>query len=144
MTTAFPPMADLLECLLQIKGLRETARRVEALVRRPEVANALEQGCAVRIGELLARLADIERRHGRWLRAMIESDNPLLAQPAEPGPEQHRTSPEYHLNRFLERRADNLRELDRCSAQDLSRKGVRPDGSTVIVADPPPNVPVAL
>jgi hypothetical protein len=128
-------MADLLECLLQIKGLRETADRIATLVRDAGAAMTLDQERASRAQELLARLVDAEVRHAGWLRAMLETDCPALVQIGSAAIEPPGARPAHQLDRFLRERAGNLQILDRCSAQDLSRTGRRPDGSRVAVAD---------
>jgi hypothetical protein len=134
-------MADLLECLLQIKGLRDTADRLSALAARIEPdrwSRAGEPGLP-NAAELLARLADLESVHGTWLRLMVGSERPLL-----PSIEQQTIvalarfrdwSAADALDRFLRRRLDNLELLDACSAEDLDRVGAHAARRNLTVAD---------
>ncbi len=126
-------MADLLECLLQIKALRETADRIRTVVT---AAGAPGHAAAA---APLARLAEIEWLHGAWLRLMLTAVAPAL--PAFDGPaidaldRYRRSDAERALDRFVVRRRDNLELLDNCSADDLSRIGVHPGRRQVTVAD---------
>jgi hypothetical protein len=134
-------MADLLECLLQIKGLRNAADRLSEIASRTE---ADRWGKAGQSGvpspaEMLARLADLEFLYGTWLRLMVGSEQPLLP-PIEDLPivglaRLRDWSAADARDRFLRRRHDNLELLDRCSAQDLARVGIHPTRRTLTVAD---------
>jgi DinB superfamily len=134
-------MADLLECLLQIKGLRDTAARVASLVAtaaadRWEAHPGSDVPGAV---ELLARLADLELLYGGWLRQMVGSDRPVLPLIEEQAiaalARFRRWTAADALARFLRRREDNLELLDRCSAEDLARVGTHPVRRQLTVAD---------
>jgi len=133
-------MADLLECLLQIKGLRETADRVAALVKSVDAnrwnhAPGPDEASAA---DLLVRLAEIEILHGVWLRLMLASARPALPIFDEHGLVNlgrcHWEAKEA-LERFLVRRHDNLELLDTCSANDLCRTGVHPIRRDMTIAD---------
>jgi uncharacterized damage-inducible protein DinB len=134
-------MADLLECMVQIRALRETAPRLATLVatapdtawtRRP----AAETWSPV---EVLAHLADAELFFGTRLRLMVTSERPHL----EPWDQARlaerasylRWSPEQALDRFTQRRQDTLELLDGCSAEDLGRVGVHATRGPMSVAD---------
>jgi hypothetical protein len=134
-------MADLLECLLQIKGLRETADRVAVLVHRVEPTRWMQAApgngpCAA---DVLAQLAEIESLHGEWLRLMLASSRPVLSAFDDRAlfdvARRHGWEPPAALDRFLAHRRHNLEVLDRCSAADLSRVGVHPVRREVSVAD---------
>ncbi len=134
-------MVDLLECLLQIKGLHETADRLVALVERAgaEQWNHPPGAEGPNAADLLARLAEIEILHGVWLRLMLASAHPALPVSEEHGPvnvgrERHWEVREA-LECFLAGRRDNLELLDGCSANDLTRTGVHPIRREMTVAD---------
>ncbi len=132
-------MADLLECLLQIKGLRETADRVARLFSTADRSRWTVTGGGPPAVELLSQLADLEMLYGAWLRAMVASDAPSL-----PAFDDATVSalarfrewtPDGALEHFLGRRSDNLELLDRCSAEDLARIGHHPVRRALTVAD---------
>lgn len=134
-------MADLLECLLQIKALKETSSRVAALLheapaeawtRRPE----LDIWAPV---EVLAHLADVELVYGVRLRLMLTSVHPVLPRFDQDvlAARAHYVAwkPALALERFHVRRSDSLEVLDGCSAEDLERTGVHPTRGDMTVAD---------
>ena len=123
-------MSDLLECLLQIKGLRETADRLAEVASGERAAGA---------AHLLARMAEIELVHGAWLRLMLAAPRPSL-----PGFEdralgdvarRHHWDVTRARDRFLAYRRDNLELLDGCSADDLARTAVHATRREMTVAD---------
>jgi uncharacterized damage-inducible protein DinB len=136
-----PTMADLLECLVQIRALHETAPRLAALLaaasaeawrRRPEP----DVWAPI---EVLAHLADAELFFGTRLRLILTSERPRLE-----AYEQARLaeragylswSPGRALERFTRRREDTLDLLDGCSADDLDRIGVHASRGPMSVAD---------
>jgi uncharacterized damage-inducible protein DinB len=134
-------VADLLECLAQIKALAETVPRLGALVRA-----ASDERWRVRPApgvwapvEVLAHLADFELIYGARLLGMISADTPHL-QAIDPAALARRSgylgrAPEAELGRFAVRRADTLAALGRCSAAELERTGVHPRRGVITVAD---------
>ena len=134
-------MADLLECVIQIKGLAETAPRLAALGERasadrwrtrpaPDVWAPLE---------VLGHLADLELVFGARLRAILTVDQPLLQEV-----DQVRLAIRAGylgwpvtaaLDRFRRRRAENLELLETCTAEDLERRGLHPQRGRITVAD---------
>jgi hypothetical protein len=134
-------MADLLECLLQIKGLRESANRVEALVARADAARWRERAGpqSPTAGELLTRLAELELVHGAALRLCLVGGASTLPFADEAALLQitrfHQWSPPEALRCFLMRRAENLDILDRCDGDDLARRGAHPVRRHPTVAD---------
>ena len=133
-------MSDLLECLLQIKGLRETVDRVTALVQDFDTdgwSRAAPAGPSA--AELLGQLAEIESLHGASLRLMLAAPRPGLpafdAQSLLALGRYRRWNAGEALERFLARRRDNLDLLDHCSADDLSRTGLHPIRREMTVAD---------
>jgi len=134
-------MADLLECLLQIKGLRDTANRLSVLASRidPDRWSRAEETGRPSAAELLARLADLENLYGTWLRLIVGADRPILPVIDEQAlgvlARFRAWSPTDALDRFLRRREDNLELLDRSSAPDLARVGTHPVRRDLTVAD---------
>jgi len=134
-------MADLLECVLQIKGLRETVDRLSGLASsvHPDRWNEPAGPGTPNAGELLARLADLEILFGAWLRLIVGAEQPLLPpieeQTAAALARFRSWSPAEALDRFLRRRLDNLDFLDRCSAEDLARAGTHAARRRLTVAD---------
>ncbi len=134
-------MADLLECVLQIKGLRETIDRINALVANADCQAWTRPSAPDRPApvDLLARLAEIEVVNGVCLRLMLSSPHPVLPVVREDDLLSLARSRQWNAatarERFIERRRDNLEILDRCTADDLSRKGVHPERRDITVAD---------
>ena len=134
-------MADLLECLLQIKALRETPERIAALVHDAP-AGAWARRPAERVWapiEVLAHLADLELVYGVRLRLMLTSARPSLPrfdQGALASRARHITwQPVLALERFRTRRYDSLEVLDTCTAEELDRTGLHPTRGEMTVAD---------
>ena len=132
-------MADLLECLLQIKGLRETGNRVRALMRSVDARSRSqpEEGQGPTAAETLAQMADSESLHGEWLRIILAARRAAPALTGAPATVAHSGSqvPSAGLDRFLAQREDNLGVLDGCSAEDLARTGVLANGRLMTIAD---------
>jgi uncharacterized damage-inducible protein DinB len=136
-------MDDLiLECLVQIRGLRETPQRLAALHRETPEASwgrrpAPEVWAPV---EVVAHLADSELFFGVRLRLMLATERPALprfdfgaALAARAG---YLAWPAgAALERFRARREENLELLDACSAADLGRLGVHPERGPITVSD---------
>lgn len=134
-------MADLLECVIQIKGLADTPRRlVETAARVPEDRWRLRPSPDVWAPvEVLAHLADLELVYGARLRAMLTLDRPSLQQVDG---RQLASRARYldwplamALDRFRRRREETVELLDRCSAEDLGRCGLHPSRGSMTVAD---------
>jgi hypothetical protein len=134
-------MADLLECLLQIKGLRESADRMSALVAGADAARWHERPGpqAPTAAELLTRLAELEVVHGTALRLCLTAGASIMPFVDEQAFLQmarfHQWSSGEALACFLARRAENLDILDRCTADDLARQGTHPVRRHPTVAD---------
>ncbi|MGE5358398.1 MAG: hypothetical protein ACM3NQ_05220 [Bacteroidales bacterium] len=127
-------MADLLECLLQIKGLHGTLERLAALM----AGTPPDQWSPLAVS-VLGGLGETEIVYGAAIRLM-------LTQPAPPLPPADRAAlqalaaqrgctPRRALERFATRRRDNLELLDGCSADDLSRIGMHPARRAMTLAD---------
>jgi hypothetical protein len=133
-------MADLLECLLQIKGLRETCARLATLARSLDSGrwNESRSGGRLTARELLVRMAETELLYGAVLRQMVGGARIVSAvepQSLDFVAGRLKWSAGQALERFTSRRRDNLEVLDACSAEDLSRKARHPVRREVTVAD---------
>jgi hypothetical protein len=129
-------VADLLECLIQIKGVADTPRR---LAQR--VADALDTSPSREVAERHARqvtwrLLAAEQRFHDSLSLMLSRDRPTVFQLAvceTPG------DPLGSLGdcqeQFAARRAETVRALDMCSADQLNRIGIEPSRGPMTVAD---------
>jgi len=124
-------VADLLECLIQIKGLAETPRRLGARVRRATEAHAFAG-----VAHVARRLALAEARFASCLTLMLSEERPALPSLdlASLAAEASREPGEW-LQEFGWRRGEVLRLLDRCSAADLGRVGFEPARGPMTVAD---------
>jgi hypothetical protein len=134
-------VADLLECLAQIRALAETVPRLAALVRSAPVERwstrpSPETWAPI---EVLAHLADFEVVYGARLLAMISADRPHL-QAIDPAALARRSrylerSPADELRKFTSRRDETLAVLRSCSAAELERTGVHSRRGVINVAD---------
>jgi hypothetical protein len=124
-------VADLLECLIQIKGVADTPRRLAARVRAA-AAGGREQDAA----DVAARLAMAEARFSSCLALMLAQDRPplpsldLSALDVDPG----RPLGDW-MQAFSWRREEVVRALEKCSAEDLNRVGFEPSRGPMTVAD---------
>lgn len=134
-------MADLLECLLQIKALRETLVRLQNLVAATsegpwDIRPAPDIWAPV---EVVAHLGDMELVHGVRLRQILTVELPALV---VVDPRALAVRADYRrwplalaLDRFSTRRADTLELLDSCRAGELERVGIHPRRGAMTVAD---------
>jgi hypothetical protein len=137
-------MADLLECLLQVRALAETPGRLADLVRRAPVERWVlrpESGAPAPV-ELLGRMVEVELRETARLGAILASDRPFLAEvdsvnPAVPGfrDKELASRPDMVLERFRVRRSCTLALLDDCTVDDFTRVGIHPSRGETTVAD---------
>lgn len=134
-------MADLLECVIQIKGLAETAPRLAALAEQvPEPRWRIRPSTGVWAPlEVLAHLADLELVFSARLRAMLTIDEPLLQKVDEARLAARARYLDWPLavalDRFGRRRDDNLELLDTCSAEEIGRVGLHPSRGPMTIAD---------
>jgi hypothetical protein len=122
-------VADLLECLIQIKGVADTPRRL-----------GLRLAAAPGRGALMARrMCEAEECFGRCLALMLAGDRAVL--PALPRVEsavdesKEGNAEAGWLEQFTVRRAGVVALLEQCSAEQLNRIGVEPSRGPMTVAD---------
>jgi hypothetical protein len=124
-------VADLLECLIQIKGVADTPRRLA-----PRVEAAVAGGREREAADVAARLAIADARFANCLAVMLTDDRPLLpsldlaSMDIDP-----RRALAAWMADFTRRRAEIVASLDKCSADDLNRLGLEPARGPMSVAD---------
>ena len=108
-------MADLLECVIQIKALEHAIGRIERLVAAAPAA------AVAQVGTLVATLAAAERTYGRaGLRRTDAGESP---------------APTPALAAFIAERRANLDVLRACTAADLGSPVAWPGRRDTTVAD---------
>ncbi|MGV8041739.1 MAG: DinB family protein [Thermoanaerobaculaceae bacterium] len=134
-------MADLLECLLQLKALADTPGRFAELAPRVERSRWYRRpawGVWAPV-EVLAHLADAELFHGTRVRLVLTSERPAFTpydQTALAARAGYLAWPvEVALERFTVRRRDNLELLESCDASELGRVGLHPVRGEMTIAD---------
>lgn len=134
-------MADLLECLLQLKALAETPGRFAALAEQAERSHWYRRpapGVWAPV-EVLAHLADAELFWGTRLRLVLTAEQPVFTtfdQAALAVRANYLGWPvETALQRFTARRHDNLELLESCNAAELGRRGLYPRRGAMTIAD---------
>jgi hypothetical protein len=125
----------LLECLIQIKGVADTPRRL-ALRLATEPAG----GAPSRRGAHVARwMAEAEQRFARCLALMLEHERAELPDLPRAGligqPVGDREDAFRWQSAFAAARAQTVAVLDRCSADQLNRIGLEPSRGPMTVAD---------
>jgi len=108
-------VADLLECLIQIKALEHSIGRIERLVAAAPAA------AGAQVAALVARLAAAERTYGRAGLGRTDADG--SSQP----------SPTFEA--FIAERRANLDVLGACTAADLGSPVAWPGRPCTTVAD---------
>jgi hypothetical protein len=115
-------MADLLECLIQVKALREALEMVTGSIS----GEALAEIGPVTVSGVWQRMADAERRYAQALgttagsrrRTASEAERPVDAR-----------------DRFMDRRRANLAMLEGCTAAQLAGFVEWPGRPSTTVAD---------
>lgn len=129
-------MADLLECLIQIKGVADTPRRLAQRVAdaadRPSSSEAVER----RARDITVRLLAAERRFRDCLSLMLSCDRPALPELSGVGPADDVPDTLDACQReFAARRAETVCVLDTCTADQLNTIGIEPSRGPMTVAD---------
>ena len=129
-------MADLLECLIQIKGVADTPRRLAARVARLAATPAAPADTERRVREVASRLVAAELVYSDCLSRMLAEDRPALqALPVPAAAPGRFASSAEAIAEFARRREECVRILDRCSAAQLNRVGIAPSRGRMTVAD---------
>lgn len=117
-------MTGLYECLVQIRALRDTARRLTAFVAADNATDA-EQAVA----ELVCRRLQLELTHGEWLGLLlgVAAQGPAAVEAPE--------TAAAAVDAFLATREANLALLEKLGAGELEQSGVLPDGRPAAVTD---------
>lgn len=129
-------MADLLECLIQIKGVADTPRRLAVLAADLRANAVVPADAERRVRDVTARLAAAEMVFRDCLSMMLAVESPAL--PVLPGTQSSSPSPLSAAEAaavFAARRAATVQVLDRCSAEQLNRIGIEPSRGPMTVAD---------
>ncbi len=128
-------MADLLECMVQLRALAETPRRLHDLLARHGgaawTAPPPDGGPSPR--ELTALLAAEEPGAAAWVRRILAEDHPHLA--VEIAVPEGGADPEAAAARFAAAREATLALLTACSAAQLERAGEAPGRGALTLAD---------
>ncbi len=135
-------MADLLECLIQIKGLADTPRRLAQRAAAFDASPSSQAEATPGVVDVARRLIAAEFQFRRSLSLMLTRDQPALetlpgdaaAGTALPGAVPG-DSFDVWQRAFAAERAETLRVLDACSADQLNRKGIDPLRGPMTVAD---------
>jgi hypothetical protein len=135
-------VADLLECLIQIKGLADTPRRLAQRASEFAASPPFEAEGNARGVEVARRLLVAETQYRRALSLMLTRDQPALeilpgdaTVALEPESRTRGDSFEDCMQAFAAERAETVRMLDACSADQLNRKGIDPLRGPMTVAD---------
>ena len=134
-------MADLLECLVQVRALAGTPGRLAALLARCDEASWRRRDAATGTSPLerLVALAEAELLFAAAIRLVLVEEEAalprwqaaaLLRRSGVPG-----WGPTDAIERFRARRADNVELLASCSAAELGRQGRHPERGPVSIAD---------
>jgi hypothetical protein len=135
-------VADLLECLIQIKGLADTPRRLAQRAAEFTSSRGSHAEAAPGVVEVARRLLAAETRFRGSLSLMLTRDQPALetlpgdaaAESAGPG-EGPGDSFDACQRAFAAERAETVRMLDACSADQLNRTGLDALRGPITVAD---------
>jgi hypothetical protein len=129
-------VADLLECLIQIKGLADTPRRLAqrnaaAVAGDPSPEDALRRG-----REAACRLLSAERKFRDSLSLMLSQDRPTMTGLGAADAAGHpAVGPGDCERAFAAARAETVRMLEACSDDQLNRIGIEPSRGPMTVAD---------
>jgi hypothetical protein len=130
------PVADLLECLIQIKGVADTPRRLAVRVERVDAALQARGRSESGVLAVVVALASAEPRFRQCVELMLARDRPALPPIDEPPPPGDEAAPlEDWLRRFALERHATVHVLEACSADDLNRIGVEALRGPMTVAD---------
>jgi hypothetical protein len=129
-------VADLLECLIQIKGVADTPRRLAQRVADAGVRSSSSAAVERRARDITSRLLAAERRFRDCLSLMLSRDRPAL--PALDGVDLVDDLPgtlDGCRREFAARRAETVGVLETCTADQLNTIGIEPSRGPMTVAD---------
>jgi hypothetical protein len=129
-------VADLLECLIQIKGVADTPRRLAERVDGAVDAPGSRDDVERRAQQVARRLLAAEARFREGLASMLSRDRPAVpAFVAVDDTDGAAGALGECVARFSDERADTVRILEACSAEQLNRIGIEPTRGPMTVAD---------
>jgi hypothetical protein len=129
-------VADLLECLIQIKGLADTPRRLALRTAATVSGSPSPEEAARRSHDVAGRLLSAEREFRRSLSRMLADDRPSLPGLDAIGATGIPSDRPGECERaFAAERAETVRLLEACSADQLNRVGIEPSRGPMTVAD---------
>jgi hypothetical protein len=129
-------VADLLECVIQIKGLADTPRRLALRAAEREAAPPRPAETAGRARQVACLLLAAETEFRRALSLMLTRERPALARlPDARTAVAPSDSPSDCQQAFAAERAETVRALEACSAEQLNRLGLDPVRGPMTVAD---------
>jgi hypothetical protein len=126
-------VADLLECLIQIKGLADTPRRFAQRAADARAGSLSREAAERRVRRLACRLRSAEIQFHECLTSILAEDRPAL--PALPPAGDQPSPPIDCASEFANRRAETVLLLEACSAVQLNRVGIEPSRGPMTVAD---------
>ncbi len=131
-----------LECLIQIKGLGDTPRRLVQRAAEFTASPSSQAEAAAGVVEVARRLLAAETQFRGALSRVLICDQPALETLPGDAPAGSARSGDVPgdsfdvcQRAFAAERAETLRVLDACSAEQLNRKGIDPLRGPVTVAD---------
>lgn len=132
-------MADLLECLIQIKGLADTPRRLAKRTAEAVSGAPSPPGVARHARDVACRLLVAEREFRDSLERMLSDDRPAVTGLDTVGASGAAGAARGSLGEceraFAAERAETVRVLEACSADQLNRIGIEPSRGPMTVAD---------
>jgi len=130
-------MADLLlECVIQIKGLADTPRRLRLRIEEWRASTVDRGEDAQPIVDLVAGLAEMEARWQQALTSLLTTGQTVLpTESSAPATGAREVSLARALEAFTERRQATVATLEACSASDLSRTASEPSRREMTVSD---------
>ena len=129
-------MADLLECLIQIKGVADTPRRLAQRVAEAADRSSSREAVERRAWDITVRLLGAEQRFRDCLSLMLSRDRATLPELERGGPAgDPPTTLEACQREFEARRAETVVVLDGCTADQLNTIGIEPLRGPMTVAD---------
>lgn len=129
-------MALLLECLIQIKGVADTPRRLSHRVADVTHASSSRDAAERQGRRVTWRLLAAEQRFHDGLLSILSRERPAIPELVRPDrPDDAPGSLRDVLEDFAARRAETVRVLEACSTDQLNRVGIEPSRGPMTVTD---------